>query len=757
MKSFINFLPPWVETNLQPAFYDKQSGTCIQQTARMYAKVNQLVRAVNKQNETIADYINKFIELKDFVEDYFDNLDVQQEINNKLDSMVESGEMQQILAPYVNERIDELTDSVNDQIQTIDGKVTALASGSPAGVYATVSALTTADPDHTKIYLVTADGKWYYYANNAWTAGGTYQSTGVGEGEIQTNNFGDSVKSYPNMRVVTPTMTSDTYIRYYNNNFYGTYYVYLNSHASVSEEIEVKAGQIVQVSAKGYNGNVGIISVVDDTIDENNKYYCIMVRDDSSNVQKIYSWQAPMDCTIVVSSMDNGWGGYVTIFDSVVKTKDIELNKSEQPAHHNLIVDNDIRTPAGRNMVTWEIKEGDAEYPHVLAVDIDFNGVTGDSSNTWSYYCLRQINLSEALATDEITIAVDIRSTDGTERAVVGVLPNGSANINFTKSMMSQSLVITDLSNKFKRYYLNLKLSETKNLTSLQIGLIEPMRNIPFSASYEIRYLGYVYNAGIGEIASNPLTYTDQEYMLDYAEGEDLFGAFNKFGAIGDSLSSGVCVSNAGGTYTYPNLYEYSWGQFMAHKNGMTCINFSKGGLTTRSWLTDAMGYARLIADGNQCNAYTIALGVNDANNLGHDYVGSSADINISDPTQNADTFYGNYGKIISAVKSVQPKAKIFLFTIPETASQYGEFNEAIREIATLFDNVYLIDLASSKYIDLFNVGFIKQQRRVGHYNAIAYRYMAEKLYKILGSYMYVNASEFKQIEFIGTNYSYSS
>ena len=36
-------------------------------------------------------------------------------------------------------------------------EVAAVASGSPAGVYATVAVLTTADPDHSKIYVVTAD------------------------------------------------------------------------------------------------------------------------------------------------------------------------------------------------------------------------------------------------------------------------------------------------------------------------------------------------------------------------------------------------------------------------------------------------------------------------------------------------------------------------------------------------------------------------------------------------------------------------
>lgn len=93
----INFLPPWVETNLQPAFYDLESGTSLQQTARMYNKVNELVRSVNTQNETIADYIQQFIDLREFCEDYFENLDVQTEINNKLDEMVADGTLLELL------------------------------------------------------------------------------------------------------------------------------------------------------------------------------------------------------------------------------------------------------------------------------------------------------------------------------------------------------------------------------------------------------------------------------------------------------------------------------------------------------------------------------------------------------------------------------------------------------------------------------------------------------------------------------------
>ena len=60
----------------------------------------------------------------------------------------------------------------------ISANKAALASGSPKGVYSTFSALQAAFPTGTTgIYVVTDDGKWYYWDGTAWTAGGVYQGT----------------------------------------------------------------------------------------------------------------------------------------------------------------------------------------------------------------------------------------------------------------------------------------------------------------------------------------------------------------------------------------------------------------------------------------------------------------------------------------------------------------------------------------------------------------------------------------------------
>lgn len=185
MSNKINFLPPWAETNLQPAFYDVESGTCLQQTSRMYAKVNQLVRSVNDQNETIADYVQQFIDLRNFVDDYFDNLDVQEEINHKIDEMAENGELGEYFAEYVTpplNAIDEKVDSNNVAINTkVDNynqatnqRIDNIISGGISPLTATSTAGMT---DKTRIYVNTTDGHWYYYANNNWVDGGLYQSS----------------------------------------------------------------------------------------------------------------------------------------------------------------------------------------------------------------------------------------------------------------------------------------------------------------------------------------------------------------------------------------------------------------------------------------------------------------------------------------------------------------------------------------------------------------------------------------------------
>ena len=75
---------------------------------------NTVIPAVNNNGEAVIELQEKFVELKTFVDTYFDNLDVQEEINNKLDAMAEAGTLQEIITEYIQSNVAWTFDTVAD-------------------------------------------------------------------------------------------------------------------------------------------------------------------------------------------------------------------------------------------------------------------------------------------------------------------------------------------------------------------------------------------------------------------------------------------------------------------------------------------------------------------------------------------------------------------------------------------------------------------------------------------------------------------
>ena len=87
--------------------------------------LNQVIENNNTQNESITNLYNAFVKLKDYVDNYFENLDVQEEINNKLEEMVETGELQEIIAEFLNSKAIFAFDTITEMKES-----TNLISGS---------------------------------------------------------------------------------------------------------------------------------------------------------------------------------------------------------------------------------------------------------------------------------------------------------------------------------------------------------------------------------------------------------------------------------------------------------------------------------------------------------------------------------------------------------------------------------------------------------------------------------------------------
>lgn len=65
---------------------------------------NTVIPTVNNNGGAVEELQNLYVELKSYVDNYFNNLDVQKEINNKLDSMVADGTLPEIVASYLNSK-----------------------------------------------------------------------------------------------------------------------------------------------------------------------------------------------------------------------------------------------------------------------------------------------------------------------------------------------------------------------------------------------------------------------------------------------------------------------------------------------------------------------------------------------------------------------------------------------------------------------------------------------------------------------------
>lgn len=76
--------------------------------------LNKVIEVTNETTGQVELLTTAFTQLKDYVDHYFDNLDVQEEINNKLDEMAEDGTLQEIITAYIQANVAWTFDTVAD-------------------------------------------------------------------------------------------------------------------------------------------------------------------------------------------------------------------------------------------------------------------------------------------------------------------------------------------------------------------------------------------------------------------------------------------------------------------------------------------------------------------------------------------------------------------------------------------------------------------------------------------------------------------
>ena len=81
---------------------------------------NTVIPTVNNNGLAVEELQNLYVELKNFIDNYFENLDVQTEINNKLDQMAQDGTLQNIITNFLKLNSLITFDTVNDLKNSIN-------------------------------------------------------------------------------------------------------------------------------------------------------------------------------------------------------------------------------------------------------------------------------------------------------------------------------------------------------------------------------------------------------------------------------------------------------------------------------------------------------------------------------------------------------------------------------------------------------------------------------------------------------------
>ena len=252
--------------------------------------------------------------------------------------------------------------------------------------------------------------------------------------------------------------------------------------------------------------------------------------------------------------------------------------------------------------------------------------------------------------------------------------------------------------------------------------------------------------------------YSDNEQPLDrLVQSYSYTSIFRKIAFIGDSLSSGEFETrDQEGNPHWHDMFEHSWGQYIARKNGLTALNFSRGGMSAKQYIESFAGEMCLWDKEKACQAYVIALGVNDLL-CQHQPIGSADDIDVNNYRNNKETFAGFYGQIISRYKEISPDAKFFLVTFPKSNGNKPEELEAMvklmYDIVARFENCYVIDLnkIGPEYDDEFKKNFYLY----GHLNPMGYVLTAQLIDSYIDYIIRHNPKDFENVGFINSGIPY--
>ena len=253
--------------------------------------------------------------------------------------------------------------------------------------------------------------------------------------------------------------------------------------------------------------------------------------------------------------------------------------------------------------------------------------------------------------------------------------------------------------------------------------------------------------------ASIPDT-SDIEQIVDARISETIqpfyctFSLFSTIGVVGDSYASGAYGESSEATTAVDHITR-SWPQMLARRNGCSVTNYTRGGISTRTFITNAsIGLPALLSDTPK-ELYILALERNDYNieyRGESGYLGGITDITSHSLGSYPDTFYGNYATIIENIMNHAPTAKIVMMTgdYKSTNILGTAYNNAVEEIAEHYNLPCMVQLDEP----FFSSDYYRTQWAAGgHPSAIIYSGMEAAIERMFDKCVAENKSYFTYLK----------
>lgn len=241
----------------------------------------------------------------------------------------------------------------------------------------------------------------------------------------------------------------------------------------------------------------------------------------------------------------------------------------------------------------------------------------------------------------------------------------------------------------------------------------------------------------------NSYTYKKSVRPTDYDGGD--ISAFEKILCIGDSITAGHFNYNAISGQIFTAREALSYPSNLASITGRTVINLGDSGESPSSWWAAHQNDAELT--GVDCAI--IELGINGSNDV------------LDTDTKTA------FDAIISALKTRNQKIKIFLSSIPTGKSYKAQLSsdtyyQKDQWLRTYYNTYYAND-NQVFFLDVARYGHLREKYSLGNYDDYneghlsAYGYWRLAMdYRNYISYIMKNSdSDFKNIQFTGTDFEY--